>query len=445
MTGSLFQLIARGAEDIYLISKPMISMFKIVYRRHQDFSIYDIIKIPKAKQTFGINFEVELDRCGDLLHKVYLIVELPILTFKKNNNVPTFAWVKELGHRLIKEVSVYIGDQMIDKHNYNLLHLISELRVPDDLRKSYNNMIGNNYDMYEISSNNDRSVKKLHIPLFFWFCNHAGNALPMISLLHTKVFLRFKIESLDKLLYLENGTELSKVPQVKYSILAQYVYLEPKERMRMAEARLEYLIEKYNYNGVNYIDKTSRDIMVNNPEIYNQERIPITFGIKININDPIKYFIWYMKAFNTKTEHPVDIIDWTRNGFHIRNYNGNFINYPTGKFVSGMKFTIFGVDREHYHAENYYTYIVPYSRNCQSISSGEYMYSFALYPMLLQPSGTANYSETEDSYMHINFTNQVEDMIMADPNIRIKYEMWGMSINILRIISGMGALLFVKE
>ena len=39
MAGGLMQLIAYGAQDIYLTGNPQITFFKVVYRRHTNFSM----------------------------------------------------------------------------------------------------------------------------------------------------------------------------------------------------------------------------------------------------------------------------------------------------------------------------------------------------------------------------------------------------------------------
>jgi hypothetical protein len=173
---------------------------------------------------------------------------------------------------------------------------------------------------------------------------------------------------------------------------------------------------------------------------------PTTVQIRINMNDPVKYFIWYMKAFNEKTEQPMDMLCWNRYGYNVRDNDGNWINFGTGDFVKEMKLQMFGVDRERYREEGYFTYVVPYGRytHAQTFNDGEYMYSFALYPQMLQPSGAANYSEIDDSWLNINFTNEVEKMIRENEDIKIKFELWGKTMNILRICSGMGAFLFQK-
>ena len=42
MGGGLMQLVAYGAQDIYLTGNPQITFFKVVYRRHTNFSMETI-------------------------------------------------------------------------------------------------------------------------------------------------------------------------------------------------------------------------------------------------------------------------------------------------------------------------------------------------------------------------------------------------------------------
>ena len=83
MSGALFELVSRGTETLYLDHNPQITLFKIVYRRHSNFSTYDLSIIPKVKNSFDVNFTAELPKAGDLLHKTYLVVSLPKLKLKK--------------------------------------------------------------------------------------------------------------------------------------------------------------------------------------------------------------------------------------------------------------------------------------------------------------------------------------------------------------------------
>lgn len=77
MAGGLVQLISYGSQDIFLTGSPQITFFKILYRRHTNFSIES-----KLQHFIGIaNFNEEIssvvDKIGDLMNRVYLEIELP--------------------------------------------------------------------------------------------------------------------------------------------------------------------------------------------------------------------------------------------------------------------------------------------------------------------------------------------------------------------------------
>ena len=74
MGGGLMQLVAMGAQDVYLTGNPQITFFKVVYRRHTNFSKECI------EQTFSGSVPTNaegsvtctLARNGDLVQEIYL-------------------------------------------------------------------------------------------------------------------------------------------------------------------------------------------------------------------------------------------------------------------------------------------------------------------------------------------------------------------------------------
>jgi hypothetical protein len=88
------------------------NVFKVVYRRHTNFAIESIEQTFNGTVDFGRKVSCTVSRNGDLIHKVYLQVELPSVDPTGGN----FNWVENIGHVLIEEVSIEIGGQTIDKH-----------------------------------------------------------------------------------------------------------------------------------------------------------------------------------------------------------------------------------------------------------------------------------------------------------------------------------------
>ena len=108
MTGGLIQLVAYGVEDIYLTHDPQITYFKIVYRRHTNFSIESVPQFFNTKPDFGKKVTCTIGKSGDLIGKIYVAVKMPdVPQFIKNGEINKwhyFAWVKKLGYKLIKNI-----------------------------------------------------------------------------------------------------------------------------------------------------------------------------------------------------------------------------------------------------------------------------------------------------------------------------------------------------
>ena len=97
------QLVAYGAQDIYLTGNPQITFFKVVYRRHTNFSMETIQQTINGSQTVGGTGNVTISRNGDLVHKVYVTSN-------------TAAQAVTDGSKIVSEVELEIGGQKIDQH-----------------------------------------------------------------------------------------------------------------------------------------------------------------------------------------------------------------------------------------------------------------------------------------------------------------------------------------
>ena len=72
MGGGLMQLVAYGAQDVYLTGNPQITFFKVVYRRHTNFAVEAIEQTFNGAIDFGRKSDVQITRNGDLITKMYL-------------------------------------------------------------------------------------------------------------------------------------------------------------------------------------------------------------------------------------------------------------------------------------------------------------------------------------------------------------------------------------
>ena len=203
--GGLMQLVAYGAQDIYLTGNPQITFFKVVYRRYTNFSVEAIEQVFNGNPTFGQKVSAIISRNGDLINHVYLQVQFPSLSvgsvYPANaspvaNNV---AWTNSLGHALIRYVDIEIGGQRIDRHYGLWLELWDELTQTAEKQNGYNHMIGK-YATNLGLVGNANNPRIYYVPLMFWFCRNPGLSLPLIALQYHEVKIAIEFRNANELI-----------------------------------------------------------------------------------------------------------------------------------------------------------------------------------------------------------------------------------------------------
>ena len=261
MGGGLIQLVAYGAQDVYLTGGPQITYFKVVYRRHTNFAM-EVIEHPIDSARFGGRHTVEILRNGDLVGRMYLKLQLPAL---KSSNAGTYdsdsglnakiAWVKRLGHACIKNLEVTIGGSVIDKHYGMWLDLWYELTHTNDQERGYRKLIGDVAELTNLVETTSTSTDTLipaytlMVPLQFWFNRNTGLALPLIALQYHQVRLNIELEEISKLIVSQGSTTLTGLQYGESGVLCDYFFLDSEERKRFAQVGHEYLIEQVQFPG----------------------------------------------------------------------------------------------------------------------------------------------------------------------------------------------------
>ena len=164
------QLVAYGAQDIYLTGNPQITFFKVVYRRHTNFSMECIQQTLAGSSTVGSTAgntgTVTVSRNGDLVSNVYVEI------VSKDTNVNTVD-----GHTLVSKVECEIGGQLIDRHETEWLQVWSELTTTTAKAHGYKFMTGGFGNWGSTTDASNTGVNRCMVPLRFWFCRNPGLAL----------------------------------------------------------------------------------------------------------------------------------------------------------------------------------------------------------------------------------------------------------------------------
>jgi len=279
------QLVAYGAQDIYLTGNPQITFFKVVYRRHTNFSMESIEQTFNGTADFGKRVTCTVSRNGDLIHRVYLQVTLP--TVESTTSSQFFRWVNYIGHVLIKQVEVEIGGQRIDKHYGDWLTIWNELTIAPGLSSGYDNMVGNTIHLTGTGLTGTKATT-LYVPLQFWFCRNPGLALPLIALQYHEVKINLEFRPKNECYVSTSGSsgcgtanvgglDAFCVPSLEHAALfIDYIYLDTDERRRMAQASHEYLIDQLQFTG-------------------DESTVNTNVKVKLNFNHPVKELVWVVQ------------------------------------------------------------------------------------------------------------------------------------------------------
>ena len=316
MGGGLMQLVAYGAQDVYLTGNPQITFWKVSYRRHTNFAMESIEQTFNGQADFGRRVTCTISRNGDLAYRTYLQVTLPEINQQMANNSSNSdgvyaRWLDFPGEQLISQVEVEIGGQRIDRQYGDWMHIWNQLTLTSEQQRGYYKMIGNTTQLTYITdpsfndvdgpceSNAPRQVcaprnalpeTTLYVPFQFWYCRNPGLALPLIALQYHEVKINLDIRPIDECLwavYTLNSNNCSSGSSAKVttaynqslvaaSLYVDYVFLDTDERRRMAQNPHEYLIEQLQFTGDESVGSSSNKI-------------------KLNFNHPVKELVWVVQ------------------------------------------------------------------------------------------------------------------------------------------------------
>ena len=460
--GGLMQLVAYGAQDVYLTGNPQITFFKVVYRRHTNFAMEAIENPFNGAPNFGKKVTCTIQRNGDLIYRMYLQATLPSVSLATGDGSGAqFRWLNWPGHNLVKNVEIEIGGQRIDKQYGDWLHVWTELTQEAGKQAGDAKMVGNVPQLVNtliqggegcdsfcgsgVPNSSEEIVScspeyTLYIPLQFWFNRHPGLALPLIALQYHEVRINLEFNTINNMCWditpsLTSNTHtirdrVSNSGLVAASLYVDYIYLDTDERRKFAQVAHEYLIETLQFTGGESITSTANKI-------------------KLNFNHPCKELIWvvqrdsYVSCDDTvvnpyKGQQPFNYSDWwdracLESGYSVTRVEGMAGYNPVVTALLQLN----GHDRFTVREGRYFNEVQPFQHHTNVPAVGINVYSFALQPEQHQPSGTCNLSRIDNTTLQLTVSNNAVGATVSS-TVRV----YATNYNVLRIMSGMGGLAF---
>ena len=416
MAGGLMQLVAYGAQDVYLTGNPEVTFYQAKYKRHTNFAMENIEQTVNGTAANSGRVSVTVARNGDLVGDMYVELESDIAATATNASTADCNYVAE---RAINNVELSIGGQRVDKHYQKWWRLYSELYLDESKKLNWGKMT------------TAGDGKTVYLPLIFFFNRNPGLYLPLIALQYHEVRIDFDLAS-DFSDYL--NTQVFKV-------WANYVYLDTEERRRFAQKGHEYLIEQVQHTGTDTVTSAG------------------TKQVRLSYNHPVKELVWCSSNAQTRNSlwnfttasTAADIVlesnahAVTGNAFVSPSAAGApllavgaeggdavFTEEAVGP-LNTFKLILNGQDRFKEQKGKYFNQVQPFNHHSGCPVPGVYSYSFALKPEEHQPTGTCNFSRIDNAQVQVvaNTLNDATNMHMFATNY-----------NVLRIQSGMGGLAF---
>lgn len=461
MGGGNIQLQSKGPQDFHLTANPQITFFKKVYRRHTNFS-YETRRIyfDGETPTFGTkDIEASIKKDGDLLGKLYIDSKFTATTSKKGAYT-----VNHFGNSLVKKVELLIGGYIIDTLHSQWLQIYEELtnsNYRDENSQPISDSNGGlftgfnfNNDIHQKkikmedrvcgncplvfggnshngslgsgvinASNTSTFSKRFYVPLCFWFTKTPGLHLPLLSLYNHGVKLRFNFE--DSYNLIGDSTHLTS-PSIELKLYGEFYHLDVDEKRRFSQSNHEYLIEQVQLNN-NSSTKTTTSI---NSEL-TTELVEINYDI--DFSHPVKYITWVIanegSASSTSSNNsgmgPCYFVSQCSNSIYGNDGHDGAVE---------LKFD--GVEREMSLPMIYYTRVLA-KKYCHQMPPLDRigLYSFALNPFDVEPSGTANFSKIFNKNIKIKFANNDTSNI-TNKNLYI----FAVNYNVMIITNGMAVV-----
>ena len=507
--GGLLQLVAQGKQDVFLTGNPSVTWFKFVYNRYTNFAIESQQMYFDGSPNFGQKISCLVPRNGDLLGPIFLKVTLPQLYLSPSSFSPPslkpvpVGYVNSPGHSLIKEISIQIGEQVIDKQTGQWMEIWSSLTTEASQQDGFQQMIqqksgypridyANNapdlsgniktlpknvfsrengnvnidisgIDVYAPSGYNiiQPTVKypksydepimgpvTLYIPLRFWFNKNPGLYLPLLAMQYHPVRINVTLASVQEMYY----------TKMLYNFCSDSGGLCANNNISAEPSNTQLDIQLW--GDYIYLDVPERRRFVSSTLEYLIEQVQYTPPLSIPINSktatlplsfnhPIKEFIWVLQKNVSQCRH--EYFNWSSLGFYeIEMAAAQGLPEPGARtdLLVSANIQLDGQDRFEPRDPLYFRLVQPYQKHT-TIPSDRYIYiySIALKPEQQQPSGTLNASRIDNLVLQLNLASTGAGSgsgpcSSSGLTSDMTAFVYATNYNVLRVINGYAGLLF---
>jgi hypothetical protein len=419
--GSLVELIAKSQLDSDLLDdNNKSSLFNYEFNKKNKYTKGDTFFYPEGRANWGNTIRFFIERKGDLLYGLYLVIKLPKLSISNLNVQPQpdendttslyrVKYSDYIGNVLIEKASLYINGQLIDEQYGEYMQVYIDLYMSDINRKT---MLGMD-DAFN-KPNLKIDSESIYIPFKFWFCQNNDKPLPLIAMQYCEIYIDVTFKSFNQcVLVLEYDTLQKKLYHTNYKHLelpfediylqANFYYVDAIERKLLSTKEYEIPITQSQVRTTNL---TSSAIL------------------QIDFNHIVKDLIFFIQSDNNKKYGEYFNFSAKMQYLPIELYNRP-INYglwelePKRHLLTRARLLLNGIERVQWHDYKYFYNMQNHENYRNNIQHYIYMYSFNINPTKDTNFNGCNFSRIDNAQLQVEI--KPNSFLLNNTNPTIKY------------------------
>lgn len=263
MPGGLLMLIVDKDSGSFLTNNPELTFFKMIYRKYNNFG-KEISNI-KTSITLGEEIELTIPKHGDLINKILLEIQLPEISFTRQQNQKYYTELNAL-HNNIKKF----------KYQYDLINDFTNISI--NAIKSNDYLIPNNIDIV-LSIIDEHNFKSDECNIFVSHeCTNNNKIIDNLIKINKYLFQKYN-ELLNEKKYF-NIAKFAWLQNVEYKIIDHIEVKIGQETIDIHYGEWLYISNQLTNNYTNNIST----------DLFKYNRIPKN---KCNLYIPLQF--WFCK------------------------------------------------------------------------------------------------------------------------------------------------------
>ena len=370
--GGLLNLIANGSQNVILFGNPSKTFFKAKYAKHTNFGIQKFRLDYNGLRNMHLHeeshFEFKVKRYGDLLMDTYIVVTLPHIwsPIYPPQDISSewvgydFKWIENLGSEMIKEVSISVGGQVLQRFDGSYIQNMASRDYNNEKLDLFNKMSGNVSELNDPANANDRmnnypsayytsstdgaqpSImgRKLYIPIPFWFSKSSKLAFPLVALQYNELVINVTLRPVYELFRIRDIEDSDKIypyiqPSLTNNLMQFYRFLHSPPSKELYDSDYDnksvewnadvHLMSTYAFlsdDERNQFAKETHEYLIKDVQRYKFHNITGSKNIKLETSGLVSSWMFYFQ----------------RSDVNNRNEWSNYTNWPYNTLPQNVNF-----------------------------------------------------------------------------------------------------------